>query len=210
MLQFIKSLVRGRIFNMEISNFESGVQQNQNNKNSKIKPTKRKYWKFVAGFLGIMVIAGAGFFIWGKYLSPEAKSNRETQKNYEKYLAWEENYKKAMTEDTYGGKTPEETLQMFIEALKKEDIELASKYFMLRENGTIDPKWKETLIKTKEEGKLSYIIDILSRTIPDTNITTLKDSAWFIVYKKDNQKELEADINLHFNKYSGVWKIESL
>jgi len=36
-----------------------------------------------------------------------------------------------MSEDTYGGKTPEETLNLFIEALKKEDLELASKYFVL-------------------------------------------------------------------------------
>ena len=91
---------------METLSPESQIQQNQNSG----KP-KRKYWRFALGFLGIIVIVGGGFFCLGKYLSPQAKSNRETQKNYEKYLAWEENYKKAMTEDTYGGKTPEETLK---------------------------------------------------------------------------------------------------
>ena len=92
---------------------------------------KRKYWKFVIGFLIIIVVVAGGFFVWEKYFSSQAKINRETQKNYEKYLEWERNYEKAMKEDTYGGKTPEETLRMFIEALKKEDIELASKYFSL-------------------------------------------------------------------------------
>ena len=93
--------------------------------------SKRKYWKFVLGFLIIIVVVAGGFFVWEKYFSPEAKINRETQKNYQKYLDWQANYEKAMKEDTYGGKTPEETLRMFIEALKKEDIELASKYFSL-------------------------------------------------------------------------------
>ncbi|PIR06248.1 hypothetical protein COS46_02030 [Candidatus Jorgensenbacteria bacterium CG03_land_8_20_14_0_80_38_39] len=195
---------------MEISNFESGIEQNQNNKDSEIKPTKRRYWKFIAGFLGIMVIAGAGFFVWNKYFSPQAKLERQTQENYQKYLNWQTNYEKAMKEDTYGGKTPEETLKMFIEALKKEDIGLASKYFVLREDGSADPKWIEVLKQKKETGQLSNIIDIVSRAVPDKEITTIENTAWFIVYKKDKPKELEADINLHFNTYSQVWGIESL
>ena len=32
--------------------------------------------------------------------------------------------------DTYGGKTPQATLQMYIEAVEKGDYELASKYFV--------------------------------------------------------------------------------
>ena len=170
----------------------------------------RKYWKFVAGFLGIIVIVAGGFFVWERYFSPQAKINRETQKNYEKYLEWERNYEKAMKEDTYGGKTPEETLQMFIEALRKEDIELASKYFSLREDGNYDTKWEEALKQKKEAGELSRIIDIISRAVPDKETTTIKNSAWFVIYKKDNPNELEADINLHFNTYSHIWKIESL
>jgi hypothetical protein len=34
-------------------------------------------------------------------------------------------------EDKFGGKTPEETYEMFLDALRKKDIELASKYFVL-------------------------------------------------------------------------------
>jgi len=45
-----------------------------------------------------------------------------------RYIAREEQRYK---NDKYGGKTPEETYAMFLEALKKKDIELASKYFTL-------------------------------------------------------------------------------
>jgi len=182
---------------------EGQIQQDLNSE----KP-KRKYWKFVAGFLGIIIIAFGGFFVWEKYFSPQAKINRETQKNYEKYLEWQKSYEKAMREDTYGGKTPEETLQMFIEALKKEDIELASKYFMLRDDGSIDPKWKEALKKTKEAGKLSEVVDLLSKAKPDLE-ARISDE-YYIFSSRDKNGNVIADIDLHFNKYSGVWKIESL
>ena len=113
---------------------------------------KTKFWKFVIGFLAIVLLAAGGFFVWNKYFSPQAKLARQTQENYQKYLDWQAKYEKAMREDTYGGKTPEETLNMFIDALKKGDIELASKYFMLDDDGTPDPKWVETLIKIKDEN----------------------------------------------------------
>ena len=37
----------------------------------------------------------------------------------------------AMMSDTYGGKTPQETLKMYISAVEKGDYELASKYFVV-------------------------------------------------------------------------------
>lgn len=168
---------------------------------------KRRYWKFVAGFLVIIVLAGGGFFVWNRYFSPQAKLNRQNAENYQKYLEWQANYEKAMKEDTYGGKTPEETLQMFIEALKKEDIELASKYFILDENGNPDPKWIDGLKKTREEGKLQEIATLLLKAKPDLKARSYDEDFKFSVYENG---ELKAYINLEFNKYSGIWKIESL
>ena len=41
--------------------------------------------------------------------------------------------------DTYGGKTPQETLDMFISAVEKGDYELASKYFVVeRQNKELE------------------------------------------------------------------------
>ena len=197
---------------MEILSPESQTQQNQIPENQNSGKPKRKYWKFILGFLGIIVIVGGGFFVWERYLSPQAKSNRETQKNYEKYLAWEENYKKAMTEDTYGGKTPEETLKMFIEALKKKDIDLASKYFALNTNENSEyyltrREWEEGLRKAKEEGRLGEVTKELE-TAKLTETSSQLDTAWFTIY--DTQKEIKHEILLEFNKYSSVWKIESM
>ena len=186
--------------------------ENQNFKkptNSEIKQSStagKKFLKLAGGFLVLAVIAAAGFFVWNKYFSPQAKIDRQTQKNYQKYLNWQTNYEKAMKEDTYGGKTPEETLKMFIEALKKEDIELASKYFVRREDGSYDPKWKEGLEKTKQTGKLAEVVDLLLKAKPAGSVM----EGYFGFEIRNTKNELISDINMRFNKYSGIWKIESL
>jgi HEAT repeat protein len=117
-----------------------------------------------------------------------------------------------MQEDTYGGKTPEETLQMFIEALKKEDIELASRYFML-ETDTQNPDYltRNKIIKVlgeeKQKGRLRHIVEILSQSVPDSSSSLYEGDYGFIVYEKG---EIISEINMELNKQSGVWKIQSL
>ncbi|MEK7061866.1 MAG: hypothetical protein AAB957_01250, partial [Patescibacteria group bacterium] len=84
---------------------------------------------------------------------------------------------------------------------------LASRYFILKENGQPDPKWKEGLIKTKEVGKLQEVVDLLSRAKPDLKAISSENDFKFSTYEND---KLKAYVNLEFNKESGVWKIESL
>src|SRR3989344_1148709 len=181
--------------------------------NQNIENPKKTYWKFVFGFLWIVVVIGGGFFVWDRYFSPQAKLNRETQRNYEKYLAWEENYKKAMREDTYGGKTPEETLQMFIEALEKEDVELASKYFAL-ETDTKSPnyltrkKWKNYLQEIGNKKLLQQMAnDIEKDAKPLTKILNNKEFS-YALFNEDGTVGIS--IYLKFNEHSNVWKIVSL
>src|SRR3989338_3497644 len=53
-------------------------------------------------------------------------------------------------EDVYGGKTPEETFDTFLDALKKGDIDLASKYFSVRKQA----EYKEKFEKMRDGGTL--------------------------------------------------------
>lgn len=57
-------------------------------------------------------------------------------------------------EDKYGGKTPEETYDLFISALKAGNIELASKYF----EPDAQDDWKETLNKLKRDEEVLSLI----------------------------------------------------
>lgn len=174
------------------------------------KPKRRRF--FVVVFLVIIVLGGtAGFFIWKRNFGLEVKLGKQNLENYKKYLDWQNNYEKAMREDTYGGQTPEETLQMFIEALKKGDIELASKYFALNTNEKSEyyltrKEWEEGLREAKrKDTSLSEILTKLSKV----KLTfKSKDGATFKLY--DDNGELEVLVEMKFNQYSGVWKITSL
>jgi len=181
------------------------------------EPTqKTKYWKFAAGFLAIIIIAAGGFFVWNKYFSPAAKLARQTQENYQKYLDWQKNYETAMKNDTFGGKTPEETLTMFIDALKKGDVELASKYFALNTNEKSEyylttREWEEALKKAEDEGKVEDIIKSIEKTKPvgySKNYSWNSDSFSYEYLNKDGL--IEVFVDLVFNNKSGVWKIESM
>lgn len=166
----------------------------------------KSYLGHISAFLGLIVLVGGGYFVWDGYFSEGAKYSRQVEENMKKYNEWEVNYIKAMTEDVYGGKTPQETLNMFIEALKKEDVDLASKYFLLNSVGQVDQKWVDGLNKTKEAGKLSDIAKELETASPAGSV--MKDYFGFEI--RSNKGDLLSDINMQLNNFSGVWKIESL
>lgn len=165
------------------------------------------FWKFLIAFAAIILLVIAGYWLWNNRLSPEAKESREMQANYDRAIAHQQQFEEAMRNDTYGGKTPEETLQLFIEALRKDDIELAFQYFILKENGNRDPKWREALVKTKDAGKLQEAVDLLSRAKPDLNERSYEKDFKFVVREGN---EIKAYVDLELNEYSGVWKIERL
>ncbi len=99
------------------------------------------------------------------------------QKQTDKF---QEALRRPYKEDTYGGKTPEETWAMFLEALKKGDVELASKYFVVEKQGErgqdlqlaknknrleeiiqkFSPKLEKESSNYAEIGKVRYIIPI--------------------------------------------------
>src|SRR3989344_6103524 len=105
---------------------------------------KSSYWKFVAAFIMIIMITAGGYFIWSTYFKYDI--NEVYKKQEAKYIA-------AMTADTYGGKTPQETLDLFVAALRAGDVELASKYFLLDENLRRE-KWVAMLADIKQRGFL--------------------------------------------------------
>ena len=182
------------------------------NQNMNLEPKagffSKSYLKHIAGLLGLIALVGGSFFVWSMYFSPEAKYIQKVEKSMAELPGKIEAYKKDMEADTYGGKTPEETLQMFIDALKKGDVELASKYFALDDDLVRDEEWLEALKKTKEAGELQEVADRLSLARPNLEARAYEDDFKFTV--KDKDGNYRAYIDMGFNKYSKVWKIESL
>lgn len=197
--------------NLDNSSNQSNPQENNLESNISSPINKKSFLKFGSVFIGIILITLGGVYLWNNYLSESAKVGRDLEKKYQKFYEFQKNYEEAMKADTYGGKTPQETLAMFIEALKKEDIELASKYFALNTNEQSEyyltrKEWEEGLKKLKEEGEMQKIADLLSKAVPAGSVM----EGYFGFEIRNENKDLIGEIDMIFNKYSGVWKIESL
>lgn len=130
---------------------------------------------------------------------------------YQKYDDWKfnkelkeltEEINKPYLEDSYGGKTPKETLELFIVAVEKEDFELASKYFVLSKQ----EEWHNALMSAKKEDKLDVLmneVDVASKEIEkEKPIWEEKEIYIFI-----NSKSVSFD----FVKYpQKIWKIKEI
>ncbi len=172
-----------------------------------LEPQKKSRWKFWAVsalFFVILVIVGL-YFAWQWWLSPAAVQRAQLQENIALYNAAMQNYESAMRADTYGSSTPEGTLQMFIDALKQGDAELASEYFLY---DPAKPKsgWADALSADKDAGNFPGIIALLERAVPTKPLM----EGYFDFELRDVQGNLVADVGMKLNKYSGVWKIENM
>ena len=154
----------------------------------------RHFWKFLVGFLAIMIV---GFFalVWANVYHNGKTADEKTGEKYFKDL------KKAYDEDTYGGKTPEETLQLFIDALKKGDIDLAAKYFVVEKQ----EEWRESLERVKEGNKLDSMLRDLGTAERGQDLN--ESSAIFSIVNQNNN--VIAMINIAKTQ-NGTWKILDL
>ncbi len=173
----------------------------------------RGLWLFSGVFLGLVVV-GVGVYVLESRIQKIVVSSDATNTEYngpaeyQEYQKWIEAYEAEMKADTIGGKTPEETLHLFIDALRKGDAELAAQYTLLDINDPdLRSKWQADIEKKKSEGRLGEIVDILSRATYSTS-SSGGDTAWFDVLNEDGMADYSA--LLKFNKYSGVWKVEQM
>jgi hypothetical protein len=127
----------------------------------------------------LMIFAGIAVLVAG-LVSFSIREKFMADEQYRSYIESEQRYINAMKNDTYGDKTPEETLSLFVVALKAGDMELASKYFML-DSGPSRDKWVKTLVIFKEQGLLEGLI-------------------------QDIEKDPSL-VELRLNEFSGAWKI---
>ncbi len=125
--------------------------------------------------------------------NPTFTSEKQMQRYYKKL---EEAYK----QDTYGGKTPEETIKLFVDALKAGDIELASKYFVVEKQGEMLEQFKAAKNKS-----LDLLINDLEKNKTGVN---MGNKYRFRTY--DDNGVAEFSFDLIFNESTKIWKIESL
>lgn len=156
----------------------------------------------LAGVILIVLIIGAYFLFFQKNEEFIVR-DKDSFTSQEDYLNYLEQYKLAQSKDIFGGKIPEETLNLFVEALKNGDTALASKYFILSKQ----KEMLEGLETIKNRDNFVKFLPILNYKIKKH------------FYEYDNSYEFEfldnddiSIFNLFFflNPESKLWKIESL
>lgn len=103
---------------------------------------------------------------------------------------------KEQMEDVYGGATPEETLKLFTDALKKGDTELASRYFLIEDQ----EEQKNYLDSVASRNNLSKIWEDIAK-----GVLRLEDSRAYLSVVEDGVEV--AAMTLAKNSYNGKWKI---
>jgi len=167
--------------------------------------TKSDRLKFLIILIGIIAVIITAYLVWNNFFNQEARERRESEKRYNQFFQALSDGENKQREDTYGGKTPQETIDLFVAALEKDDLELASRYFSLTVEGKTDPKWLPVLQKAKEEGKIIAIVDALKKATPAGGW-----GPYFGFESLNDQKELLINIGLRKNEFSNIWKIESI
>ncbi len=184
-----------------------------------------KLWTNFKSWYGVLflVLLASGvlwFVLNGMPYINKLQENWEAQRLQ---AQWEKPYR----EDTYGGKTPEETYDMFLDALRKGDTTLASKYFVVDEQS----KWKKTLDQYKDQNLLANFVKELENNrkiwteIPPSGDPVFKNTTSFeykVLVARDTTMDFEGkklnvpagnysnDTTFELNIYTKVWKISAL
>lgn len=179
-----------------------------------------KLWINLKSWYGVLILVlVAGGVLWfilnGMQYINKLRANWEAQRLQ---AQWEKPYR----QDTYGGKTPEETYDMFLTALRNGDTTLASKYFIIEKQDN----WKKTLEEYNRNNLLASFTQELENTKKvwkksDKSTETTASFKYEVLIEKGSKATIEGqEVEIPagnyanesvFTKYpSGVWKIEGL
>lgn len=140
------------------------------------------------------MVGGFLLLLWANYYHND---KQKEQKSAEKYI---KDLEKAYREDTYGGKTPEETLALFIDALKKGDIDLAVKYMIIEEQENMSSDLKEAKNTDRIDKVIQNLVSLRLSQLESNNATfTSVDSSNVVKYQA-----------FFARASNGIWKIVDL
>ena len=166
--------------------------ENQIQNQEGARKARVKYAKILVGaaaVIALVLVAFAGLGMFKQWQMRKGVENfAETLKRLE-----QEDYRRAMA-DTYGGKTPQETLQMYIAAVEKGDYELASKYFI----GEKQEKWRKELIEIKNVDKIDAFLNPIKVALHKEGEYSMDKKSFSI------HEPIAIDFRLYPN---GIWKL---
>ena len=174
---------------METINFG----EEQNNSAPKAPRNKKLIWGGV--ILAVLILAVIGWQYWQYVNSPyyqQMKAVKALEKLY--------------TDDTIGGKTPEETLVLYTDAIRRDDIESALKYVGA---GTAKDEARNQIMEYKNLGKFQVYVDLLvkAKLSPDKDLNWNPDDVLYEVLDENGRRVLAMYI---YKTKIGIWKIREI
>ena len=151
--------------------------------------------------LGAVILAVGGVIFYKNINTFDPSVDTRTFKTAGEFENYYKNLDEVYKKDTYGGATPEETLALFIDALKKGDTDLAAKYFVPEKQ----KQEAEDLKIGKEKGNLDFLIGYLEKA--SYGKENLKN--FYQMTVAENGKAI-FNISFVFNPSTKVWKLESI
>ena len=188
--------------------------------------------KIILWIGGVIVVILAFIYFLGLYgyqiqnyfrTKQQEKMLADGQKRADQILELQKN-------DTYGGKTPEETLDLYIKALKAGDIELASKYSEISlENIELQNEELESFKREiQKDGDLHVVLEnmdnIMHKGVKNTWSSTEVSFVYYYITKEQSTSTSRVSnqvietvypkgitehvgVSLQLNPYTKVWKI---
>ncbi|MFH1188380.1 MAG: hypothetical protein V1652_00865 [bacterium] len=164
-----------------------------------IKKHFKKYGIVVAIIISFGIIVALAVQV------PSFLRRRELDRMVHDMKQAEEDWHAAQMADTYGGTTPQETLRMFIDAMEKEDYELASKYFVIeRQQEELDG------MGTAPKENIDNVLVMLRECLDAMDTHPLEEVGSYSFNNKNGyliEKPIAVDFFLYPN---GIWKIEEI
>ncbi|MDO8676081.1 MAG: hypothetical protein Q7K16_00235 [Candidatus Azambacteria bacterium] len=159
----------------------------------------RKYTGILRSFVVFGLILGAGWFgLWflGKYGTEIKIKNPDV-------AGTSQNISENEKDEFYniGGETPQETISLFVDALLKNNLVLAVKYFVPEAR----EKESEDLTRLKDAGILGDLI----RDLKNLKNGSALDGAHYLFKIFDEMGQMAAEVELIKNK-NGSWKLMAL
>ncbi len=111
---------------------------------------------------------------------------------------------KMYAQDKYGGDTPEETLRLFVEALKNKNIKLASKYFVIEKQSEMYKKLPQAF----KSGGVDSLIDFYDNGKIKSTYIDYSNQYELILIK--NKSEANFIFRFILNKQTNKWKMISI
>ncbi len=160
--------------------------------------SKRGILFFIGTLIVLLFIGIGGYKVYATYLNAQGQqsvaSNSPQQQTATIYK-----------EDIYGGSAPKETLMLFVQALRDEDLQLASKFFTPDDVVTRE-KWVNYLTGLQRKGLLNTLASKVETSLKSEANQSSPTSDTFIL--KTNSTT-EGKISMHLDETTKIWKIES-